>query len=67
MSYSNDHPDHVMTSAPSAPTNIPEPPPLPTTYSRKPANHIPGMVNPLICDDSQGDFGANPVVRPNSR
>ena len=29
--------------------------------------HIPGMLNPLICDDSQGDFGANPIVQPDSK
>lgn len=51
--------------------NIPEPPalhlPMSPTYPRKPANHIPGMVNPLICDDSHGDFGSNNMVRPNSK
>lgn len=65
----------MMTATPSAAAVVPQPPPsyspappsmMSPPSSRKPANHIPGMVNPLICDDTQGDFGANPLVRPNS-
>ena len=27
-------------------------------------DHLPGMVDPLIVDDTQGDFGGNPIIRP---
>lgn len=67
MSQSYEQPNHYSLAAQTRP--IPEAPPLPATVSppsRKPASHIPGMVNPLICDDTGGDFGANNVVRANS-
>lgn len=49
---------------------VPQAPPLPSDTSMSPRRlegHVPGMINPLICDDSQGDFGANPLVRPDSK
>lgn len=27
-------------------------------------DHLPGYVDPLIVDDTQGDFGGNPIIRP---
>jgi len=29
--------------------------------------HMPGYVDPLIVDDTQGDFGGNPIIHPESR
>lgn len=58
----------AFSPQPTQSSYIPEPPPMLSPDSmKKTANHIPGMVNPLICDDSQGDFGANTLVRPDSK
>jgi len=27
-------------------------------------DHMPGYNDPLIVDDTQGDFGGNPIIRP---
>ena len=27
-------------------------------------DHMPGYVDPLIVDDTQGDFGGNPIINP---
>ncbi|XP_067945021.1 synaptopodin-2-like isoform X2 [Watersipora subatra] len=66
MSRSFEQPNHVINHSPAFST-VPEPPPPPALSPRRPANHIPGMVNPLICDDSQGDFGTNNLVRPDKK
>ena len=55
----------MFSPKPTAPQPMIQPPAV--ASPPRTANHIPGMVNPLICDDSQGDFGANPPIRPDSK